>query len=62
VSLGETIPENSSALFVLLRKIQWDRVMADFPDLRGRVLKTSLSLEQEKRLKEALEGALPTTS
>ncbi|MGH8010650.1 MAG: DUF1269 domain-containing protein, partial [Candidatus Binatia bacterium] len=62
MSLGETIPENSSALFVLLRKIQWDRVMADFPDLRGRVLKTSLSLEQERRLKEALEGTLPKTS
>jgi len=25
-------------------------------------LKTSLSVEQEKRLKEALEGALPATS
>jgi uncharacterized membrane protein len=36
--------------------------MADFPDLRGRVLKTSLSLEQEQRLKEALEGTLPKTS
>ena len=59
-SLGETIPENSSALFLLLRKVQWDRVKADFPDLRGRVLKTSLSLEQEKRLKDALEGVLPS--
>ncbi len=58
-SLGETIPQSSSALFILLRKIQWDRVMADLPDLRGRVLKTSLSLEQEKRLRDALEGVLP---
>ncbi|MBA8841930.1 MULTISPECIES: DUF1269 domain-containing protein [unclassified Ochrobactrum] len=58
-ALGETIPQNSSALFVLLRKVQWDRVIADMPDLKGRVLKTSLSLEQEKHLREAVEGALP---
>lgn len=57
-SLSETIPANSSALFILLRKIQWDKMSTAFPGLKGRVLKTSLSDAQEQRLKEALEGAL----
>jgi uncharacterized membrane protein len=63
-SLGETIPNNSSALFVLVRKVQPEKVMAEFQGLRGRVLKTSLSPEQEKRLQEALSGvsgAAPAT-
>ncbi|MBB3976411.1 putative membrane protein [Rhizobium azooxidifex] len=55
-SLGETIPNNSSALFVLVRKVQPEKVLAEFQGLRGRVLKTSLSPEQEKRLQEALSG------
>ncbi|MCD2185112.1 DUF1269 domain-containing protein [Rhizobium sp. TRM96647] len=63
-SLGDTIPNNSSALFVLVRKVQPEKVMAEFQGLRGRVLKTSLSPEQEKRLQEALSGvgaAAPAT-
>lgn len=63
-SLGETIPNNSSALFVLVRKVQPEKVLAEFQGLRGRVLKTSLSPEQEKRLQEALSGvsgAAPAT-
>lgn len=56
-SLGNTIPNNSSALFILVRKVQPEKVLAEFPDLRGRVLKTSLSPEQEQRLQAALSGA-----
>ncbi|MCK3776053.1 DUF1269 domain-containing protein [Ensifer sesbaniae] len=56
-SLGNTIPNNSSALFILVRKVQPEKVLAEFPDLRGRVLKTSLSPEQEKKLQAALSGA-----
>ena len=56
-SLGNTIPNNSSALFILVRKVQPEKVLAEFPDLRGRVLKTSLSPEQEKNLQAALSGA-----
>ncbi len=55
-SLGETIPNNSSALFVLVRKVQPEKVLAELQGLRGRVLKTSLSPDQEKRLQEALSG------
>ena len=53
-SLGETIPSNSSALFVLVRKVQPEKVLAEFEGLRGRVLKTSLSPEQEEKLRIAL--------
>lgn len=56
-SLGETIPVNSSALFVLIRKVQPEKVLAEFGGLRGRVIKTSLSPEQEDRLRKALSGA-----
>ncbi|WVT73618.1 DUF1269 domain-containing protein [Sinorhizobium chiapasense] len=56
-SLGNTIPNNSSALFILVRKAQPEKVLAEFPDLRGRVLKTSLSPEQEQKLQAALSGA-----
>ena len=58
-SLGETIPNNSSALFVLVRKVQPEKVLAEFEGLRGRVLKTSLSPEQEEKLKIALSESLP---
>lgn len=60
-SLGNTIPNNSSALFILVRKVQPEKVLAEFPDLRGRVLKTSLSPEQEQKLQAALSGAVPAT-
>lgn len=56
-SLSETIPNDSSALFVLVRKAQPEKVMAEFEGLRGRVLKTSLSPEQEERLAAALAGS-----
>lgn len=57
-SLGETLPANSSALFVLVRKVQPEKVMAEFAGLQGKVLKTSLSPEQEKRLQQALSDSI----
>lgn len=53
-SVGETIPANSSALFVLVRKVQPEKVLAEFHGLKGRIIKTSLSPEQEERLRNAL--------
>ncbi|SCY29578.1 Uncharacterized membrane protein [Nitrosospira sp. Nl5] len=58
-SLSETIPVNSSALFILARKVQAERVLAELSDVKGKVLRTSLSPDQEKRLQEALTH--PTT-
>jgi uncharacterized membrane protein len=55
-SLADTIPNNSSALFVLIRKVQPEKVLAELAGIQGRVLRTSLSPEQEGRLREALAG------
>jgi len=60
--LGETIPINSSALFILVRKAQPERVLAELSGVSGKVLRTSLSPEQEKKLQEALAGSTPTTT
>ena len=61
-SLGQTIPNNSSALFVLVRKVQPEKVLAEFSGLKGRVIKTSLSPEQEQKLQEALSAAPAATN
>jgi uncharacterized membrane protein len=52
--LGETIPVNSSALFVLVKSVTEDKVLAEIEPYKPRVLKTSLSNEDEARLKAAL--------
>lgn len=65
--IGETLQPNTSALFVLVRKAQPEKVMNELSGFRGRVIRSSLSPEQEKRLQEALSGsgrpsATPTSS
>jgi uncharacterized membrane protein len=53
-SIGQTLQPNTSALFVLVRKVQPDKVLAELSGFRGRVIRSSLSPEQERRLQEAL--------
>ena len=53
-NLGETIPAGSSALFVLFRSITEDKVLPEIEPYKPRVLKTSLSNEQEAKLRAAL--------
>ena len=55
--LGETIPVNSSALFVLVKSVTEDKVLTEIEPYKPRVLKTSLSNEDETRLKAALSKA-----
>jgi uncharacterized membrane protein len=55
--LGETIPVDSSALFVLVKSVTEDKVLAEIEHYRPRVLKTSLSNEDETKLKAALSKA-----
>jgi uncharacterized membrane protein len=55
--LGETIPENSSALFVLFKKVNQDKVVPDPEPNRPRLLRTALSDEAEQRLKIELNKA-----
>jgi len=61
-SLGETLNADSSALFVLVRKAQPEKVLAELENFGGRVLKTSLSPEQERRLQDALAKQSATHS
>lgn len=55
-SLAETLQPGTSALFVLVRKTQPDKVLAELSRFRGRVLRSSLSPDQESRLQAALSG------
>lgn len=56
--LGHSIPPGGSAVFVLVRKMTADKVLARLEGFhtRGRVLQTSLPDEQEQKLREAFAG------
>ena len=53
--LGETITPGTSALFVLIRKATQDKVLEDLKGFKGKILKTSLSADEEQALREVLE-------
>ena len=55
-SVGEALKPNTSALFVLVRKAQPEKVLAELSRFHGRVIRSSLSPEQEARLQAALSG------
>jgi uncharacterized membrane protein len=54
--LAKTLTPNSSAIFILVRKMQTEKVLNDLSRFRGRVIRTSLSPEEEARLQAALSG------
>ena len=54
--MGEELRPGSSALFVLVRKSTPDRVLPELRELGGKVFTTSLSKEDERKLREGLEG------
>ncbi len=56
-SIGDTLQPNTSALFVLIRKVQPEKVLAELAGFKGRVIRSSLSPEQEQRLQAALSQA-----
>jgi uncharacterized membrane protein len=55
--IAESLQPSTSALFVLVRKAQPEKVMAELSGFRGRVIRSSLSPEQESRLQTALSGS-----
>ena len=59
-SLASTLNPDNSALFVLIRKGQPEKVLAELSGLKGCVLRTSLSPEHEARLQAVLSGATVT--
>ncbi len=52
--LGETLKNGTSALFVLVRKATPDKVLAEIAPYGGKVLRTSLSKDDEAKLQEVL--------
>jgi hypothetical protein len=56
-SIGDTLQPNTSALFVLVRKVQPEKVLAELSGFKGRVIRSSLSPDQEQRLQAALSQA-----
>lgn len=55
--LASTLRPGSSALFVLVRRMTPDKILDEVRGTGGKVLRTSLSHEQEQRLQAALDGA-----
>jgi len=55
-ALAERFQPGSSALFVLVRKYTPDKVLEELEPYGGEVLTTSLTHEDEARLRRALEG------
>ena len=58
--LGASLRPGTSALFVLVRKSTPDKVLPEISKYGGKVLRTSLSNEDEARLQAALEGEART--
>ena len=52
--LSATIPSGSSALFVLFKSVNTDKVLPEIESFKPRVLQTSLSTEDEQKLKAEL--------
>jgi uncharacterized membrane protein len=57
--LAETLTPGSSALFVLVRKATPDKVLEEIKGTGGKVLRTSLSHDDEAKLQAALSAANP---
>ncbi len=55
-SVAETLKPDSSALFVLVRKAQPEKVLSELSRFRGQVLRSSLSPKQEAQLQAAISG------
>jgi uncharacterized membrane protein len=53
--LASTMKNGSSALFVLVRKATPDKVLQELEGTGGKIIKTSLSHEDEKKLQMALD-------
>jgi uncharacterized membrane protein len=53
--LADTLKPGSSALFVLVRKATPDKVLDELRGAGGKVIRTSLSKEDEQRLQSALD-------
>jgi len=53
--VGRSLEPGSSAIFMLIRRATYDKVLPELKQFGGKILRTSLSKEQEERLRRALE-------
>ena len=56
-SLGRNLKPGGSMLFVLFRSITMDKALQELEGTGGTLIRTSLSHEDENRLRRAMEGA-----
>lgn len=52
--IGQTLQPDTSALFLLIRKVQPEKVLSELSGFSGRVIRSSLSPDQEAKLQAAL--------
>ena len=57
--VAATLQSGNAALFLLIRKVTADKVLADLKGMGGKVLRTSFDHTQEDALREALAGVTP---
>ena len=53
--LGETLTPGTSALFILVRKVTPDKVLDEVSKYGGKILRTSLSKDDESQLQDVLD-------
>jgi uncharacterized membrane protein len=58
--LTEELQPGTSAVLVLVRNVNRERVVPEMARFRGRVLYTSLGADAEQRLRDAIEGQQPS--
>ncbi len=54
--VAETLQSGNAALFLLIRKLTTDKVLADLKGVGGTVLRTSFDRTKEDALRAALAG------
>jgi uncharacterized membrane protein len=54
-NMAKSLEPGTSALFILVRRVVFDKVLPELAPFGGTVIKTSLTNEQERALKQALE-------
>lgn len=55
--VGKTLHDGEAALFLLIRKVTADKVLAGLQGIGGRVMQTSFDHTKEQALRDALAGA-----
>ena len=54
--MAKEFPPGTSGLFILARRMNFDKALPELKAFGGKVLKTSVSNDEEERLRHALEG------